>query len=778
MPEEKGQKSDQAKSDEIPQNSEDQSIYFGDILFGKGQAEQSEGEDLSLDADSLLVLDSYEGKPLKGLVFKGDLNKEGDRHYLESRILTGDVNDLIDSLPAERRNVWNDYQMKLARSGGFGTMEIRAARNREFPEIAKKIREAHAGLSMGDELHRKHEIKEELEKATDGNLIIFDSKSGAVSDVLQLNLSDGRSRFDTSKLPALKGRLRLDGRQEIVLDPKFKIQLEGRGSQSNFYATGAPSLTELDNYYARPGIGAPYNQLDARFPLGVHTDPLAQFFKIPRFNNERISEKVNFSRRLAMSGIDSLENPKVFEVKGDDLVNNLREQGVSTEELKRFGRDMDVFVESSRISPARKDSTLASVEKLINTDSTVGVTKEQRFRLAQQIINQGAYKNSIDQGGYPNCNVTDAEIVLSTNNIDNVAETVVDLALTGETRTAKGTTIKLDETSLQPASSRAVEYPDAENVRTHASQIFQLAAINLKYSRHNAKYGTNLRYVNAGGIDGDRGDYLMDISRTPPAKVYGLEKDGKPKLEAEEKKGKDGKILLTDELRPQMTEPIKDPGFTLPITLDVIEEFSGKSAAGLGLMHYSIMPIGTGNAVVDGFKMIYSSAGFNATATDSRIEGFRNVEQLEDILLNRKKQNKFPIILEAHTGDGFLREQVLEANGDTAGAGDEIVGGGHVVVITDYNPRSKKVSIDGTWGDSRDKLNDNSVSLSEVEGISKISDATRRRAKMKNEREAKEQIDRRTEYLAWCRAQKVTPYTKYPKTEELKSYRERLNPGK
>lgn len=646
-------------------------------------------------------------------------DEQGDMSYTAGALQMSQAERLIADLPAEKRQEWHNFQERLSRSTTSAEAEaVRKERNSQFPDIAQHVETAKKLVQEGDELHRLKEQEERTKKMPDG---------GSLLEMLR------RGRFATGqpsddRVP----RLRIQG-----LDTRTPAEQGGELDLTSPFS--APKESLLDQLFKQP------------FPGRKGTG----------------SSEYNLMRGLTDSRIDDIENPNPVEVQGDKLVNDLRARGVPAEDLERFSKDLQQLLKLKDVTDEQKAETLTQVGRLLSTESEVGVTAQQRIRLAEQIINQTADIRSIDQGPYPTCNVTTVEKILAARHPEQVARTITDLALTGSTKTESGSKVTLDATSLQPASADAIAYPDAENVRTHASQLFQLAAIQHKWDKFNQANSTDIRFINAGGVNGDAGDYLMDYSQTPPAKIYGIE-NCKPVLQATAEKDTKGNLILDESLQPVMKKPIQDPGFTIVDALNSVEQFSGKPADGMGLMHYSVMPIGGSNAFHSGLKLIYSATIGNVDCADPRIKGFRNPDQLKELLEEARKEDRFPIILQVHTGGGFLREQVLEAAGGAGGAGDADVGGGHVVTINDYDPRTGKVDVDNQWGNSRDRVGTKGATLVEVDAIAAVAPEVAQRQANKDQKAG----ELRQEYTDWARSIGIEPFTRYPTKVELGRFRQ------
>lgn len=133
-------------------------------------------------------------------------------------------------------------------------------------------------------------------------------------------------------------------------------------------------------------------------------------------------------------------------------------------------------------------ATFQQVRRLLQTDASAPLPLATRKRLAEEIMFNAAEPRLIDQGGRGTCNVTTVEKRIYAQQPSIAARIVVDMASTGKHITARG--VLIDGTRIP-----GMLYPDAEalsvisvngyradNVRNHASALFQVAAVNSKYA--------------------------------------------------------------------------------------------------------------------------------------------------------------------------------------------------------------------------------------------------------------------------------------------------------
>ncbi|HEY9869562.1 MAG TPA: hypothetical protein V6D08_10390, partial [Candidatus Obscuribacterales bacterium] len=86
---------------------------------------------------------------------------------------------------------------------------------------------------------------------------------------------------------------------------------------------------------------------------------------------------------------------------------------------------------------------------------------------------------------------------------------------------------------------------------------------------------------------------------------------------------------------------------------------------------------------------------------------FDSEKELEDVILKAKQDGQLPIVMAVHTGQEPFW---TDSGGGSAGGS----GGWHVVTITDYDPKSQKVSIDNQWGSEADHLALDGIPLSDL----------------------------------------------------------------
>jgi|GEM_PF-749838 len=308
-----------------------------------------------------------------------------------------------------------------------------------------------------------------------------------------------------------------------------------------------------------------------------------------------------------------------------------------------FKEQVEKFEERGKrdgLSDQVMDDTYDNVRRLLEFEGETPTTAEQRERLAEQVMTQAANTNLIDQGHHNTCNMNTVEVRTYTRNPDDASRLVADVATTGKYTTTDGIEVTIDPTPHNDSKSERRWDGD----RSHASEIFQVTAANVRLEQDNRKTDPpgQLRYEQHDRVPGTpgSGEAIMDYSQDPPKKV-----GTSPDINV----GNVGKLR------------------------DVYASITGD--------HESEIVVGHDKFVTDtsdGVKRVGSEEAFNAFLSEA------------------KDSHKLPLIVAVHTSN----EPFWSDSGGGAAGGS---GGGHVVMITDYEagPPSK-VTIDNSWGTRND----------------------------------------------------------------------------
>jgi hypothetical protein len=440
-----------------------------------------------------------------------------------------------------------------------------------------------------------------------------------------------------------------------------------------------------------------------------------------------------------------------------DILKVADEKLRTADEKKQFRNDVDdlwVRVGKRELSAEQATAICQEAYRLFCCDSKVGVEKPHMNVLACQVVHQGAHPEDVDQGRWNNCNVSDSDIWLWYQQPELAARIVANQAITGGHTTPGGETVSIAK-SLKPADATCLKTPPGDNIRSYATQLLHLTSVNLELIEFNKRHGTKLEYIQGPATEKDNGACLVDNSTHPPSRVYRFD-GGTPILRPQKMMNPKGEYLLCADLRPFETTPMEAPGLTIQNTISVLEKLTGKPKNDIGIGHF----VNAGQ--VDNW--ILDKVGLASDIRrDPRIAFFRDEEGLRKILLDAQRHGRFPLILQADTGSGFLRKQVEEANGAPLGGDGGNFGGPHVICIKSYNDSSRTAEIDGSWGRCRDKLGKDAVTLAEVVEVSKPNE------KLMAEQKAYQE-DIKAAYEHWCATFGKRKYVDYPEAEEGKAY--------
>lgn len=311
--------------------------------------------------------------------------------------------------------------------------------------------------------------------------------------------------------------------------------------------------------------------------------------------------------------------------------------------LEAFKENMRLFeqrAEKDKLSPAEIAKTYAEINRLLEAKGDKPLKPEQRKTIAEQIMRQAADPTTIDQGSHNTCNMATVESRMYTRNPSAAARLVADVALTGEYVATDGRRVRLN-----PGAHDEARNPNTyDGERSHASEIFQVAAVNLHIDQENRKMNPRgqLRYeqhpVKPGSLD--TGERIIDYGVKPPRVI-----DYHPGIFAS----------------------------NLGNLSDVYAAITGKSEKGI--------------VIARDRPALDPSDGVTRITSES---------QLNEELARAKREGKLPLIVAVNTS----MEPFWSDSGAGSAGGS---GGGHVVTITDYTPGPPaKVTIDNQWGKRAD----------------------------------------------------------------------------
>lgn len=157
------------------------------------------------------------------------------------------------------------------------------------------------------------------------------------------------------------------------------------------------------------------------------------------------------------------------------LINSVNK--LDAERRERFQNRIEAFetrARTERLSPSQIEATYGQIRRLIENRS-VSLSEEQRLNIAEQVMSSAADPTTIDQGVHDTCGAAVIEVRTYMRHPEKAIKLVADAALNGEVLTRNRIALPIDTT---PHDTSKLDVPKSGQ-RSHASELFQVAAINL-----------------------------------------------------------------------------------------------------------------------------------------------------------------------------------------------------------------------------------------------------------------------------------------------------------
>lgn len=329
------------------------------------------------------------------------------------------------------------------------------------------------------------------------------------------------------------------------------------------------------------------------------------------------------------------EKEKLLKLVGDDP---------QTKEW--FKEHMDEFEQRQQknpdvVSKEEVRETYAQISRLLSDKTSTLLKPEEREALSQQIMLQAAMPQTISQGQHSTCSVAAVEVRTYSRDPSQAARLVTDVALNGRYHATRGPEVEIDPKTVDPESINSAD--DSAN-RTHASEIFERTAVNLKLTQKNATNGGNLKYEqHKPGQGSESGEGLYDYSH--------LNNKGQPTFIADY------------------------PSLTDSDVVDISSFISGLDETGSFIVSES-MDIGD----------------------KSKITVFSSEQDFVNKLIELRNQKRFPLIFKVFTG---TEPFYSDSNYDKLGG----VGGSHIITINKIIDGPPPAAlIDNQWNEDKDHL--------------------------------------------------------------------------
>lgn len=325
------------------------------------------------------------------------------------------------------------------------------------------------------------------------------------------------------------------------------------------------------------------------------------------------------------------------------------------EARERVRQDMQEFERrAARQNPPLSQDEIAKtydqVSKLLESRGEQPVSQSDRVKLAEQVLHQAAHPNEVRQGQHGTCNVATVENRIYYRDPSAAARVVTEAATTGQVTMADGRVVQVPATSLQPDREGA-HHPSPDGERSHASQIFQVVAVNDRYDRLNRSTTPpgQIRYEqDTPAGPNDTGERLWDYSTTP-------------------------RRPATDAAGNQLSPPGVPTGELQNISNDI----TGRTEQNFAIV--------------------------NGRYGDANTVKVKSAEELGQTLEQMKREGRLPAIIWVDAqNEPFFTDSGAGTNGGSGGA--------HVVTITDYDPATGRAQVDNQW----DQADDHQVSIHDL----------------------------------------------------------------
>jgi len=335
----------------------------------------------------------------------------------------------------------------------------------------------------------------------------------------------------------------------------------------------------------------------------------------------------------------------------------------------QFEKDMRTFEQNGRARGLSDDeivNTYAQMERLASAKGNAPLSPRDRAQLVQEIAHNAADPTSIGQGKYNTCGPAAVESRTYTRTPSAAAKLVTDVALTGKYQGVGVPAVVVDPTAHHIIKERqkddqklpAKEGEDAlfkDGERSHASEIFQVTAVNLKYAKARESTNEDIRYeqISVPEKDANNGDV--------GERVWSY--DGQNKTEKMD----------------EHNQPLRKPDFNNLDATTVSNAITGKNET---------------DVVVE-------------LNDDPKLTAKQKENELGANLSNLKQQGKLPAVIWVDAAN----EPFFSDSGSNVSGGS---GFGHFVTVTDYDPQTKKVSIDNQWDKGSDHDQKNAIDLHDL----------------------------------------------------------------
>ncbi len=337
-----------------------------------------------------------------------------------------------------------------------------------------------------------------------------------------------------------------------------------------------------------------------------------------------------------LTAVDAGFQPRNIAGRSLAFSDKFLSEKLRTEENKQLFRAFEERAIALRISHANQIETIEQVSKLVKPrKKDSAVDRQLHPQLAKEVLQNIAQPFYIDQGNHPTCVLNSIENIVASGHPEKYSQIIADIAIKG------GSThgITLPENCLEPDREARIT-SDRDGRRVFASQLFQY-------------YLANIHWSEGGDLpDGSFSDTVTYQPVKAGSNSAGLFVDGE---------------LLKDYGR-------NSKGNFVKITYEApeIEEWH------IVPLFRKVVPRGK-LTVIDHIDSV-DSGNFNGRKTVNTVKSVKDLEYI----LSKNSPNAMICGVRA---EGLL--------GQTKSSQEF---GWHSVVVRDYDPRSRSLYLDNSWG--------------------------------------------------------------------------------
>ncbi len=355
-----------------------------------------------------------------------------------------------------------------------------------------------------------------------------------------------------------------------------------------------------------------------------------------------------------------LDNSSLSDAEKDRLKQTVldytKRTDIEPKDKAVFLESLEKFAKRDDISAKEKNDSYAQLERLLESKSDKAFNAKDRALLAEQLAWHMANPSSNAQGQNPNCQVTVIRGKLLYENPSQFARMMTDVITTGEFVTQDKTVIKVPPASMTVGKgAEESKFPPEDGNRSWLGKISDATCANIHWQRQS---------VAPNGVVVGKGNLIYkqeapENRKDSGARVFMVASDGQHYPQS----GTDNKILENPTMR----------------SADIANTYSqivGNSKdVSVVAVYREGVTLGTGVALVGGEEQ-----------------------------LHQQLQSGGVKIAQVWTGTDWVEKEPNRIAGITP---KEYKPGEHVVLIKDYDPKTRTVAVDNSWSSRFDRLGPN-----------------------------------------------------------------------